>query len=219
VRAGTGNLRVEPAMTRAEAEAAIAIGRRTAEELHGKGTTLAGVGEIGIGNTTAGAALVACFTGAPLAEVCGRGTGIDDPTLARKVRVLEEAFALHRPDPGDPVGVLAAVGGLELAAMTGFLLGAASRRLPVVIDGFLACASALAARAIDPGVVPYLVASHASAERGARVALASLGLEPLLSLGLRLGEGTGAVLGMELVCAAVDLQARMATFSTAGIVR
>jgi nicotinate-nucleotide--dimethylbenzimidazole phosphoribosyltransferase len=177
------------------------------------------VGEIGIGNTTAASALVACFTGAAPAEVCGRGTGVDDETLARKTRVVADALALHASSPNDPVGALAAVGGLELAAMTGFLLRTAAHRIPVVLDGFLAAASALAARAIDPRVLGYLVASHLSAEKGATIALASLGLDPLLSLGLRLGEGAGALLGIELVCSAVALQSGMATFATAGIVR
>jgi nicotinate-nucleotide--dimethylbenzimidazole phosphoribosyltransferase len=133
--------------------------------------------------------------------------------------VVAEALARHAPSPQDPVGVLAAVGGLELAAMTGFLLRAAAHRIPVVLDGFLTMASALLARAMDPRVLCYLVASHASTERGAGVALTNLGLEPLLSLRLRLGEGTGALLGIELVRSAVELQARMATFATAGIVR
>ncbi len=219
VRAGTANLRVAPAMTREEARAAMDVGARVADDLHARGSTLVGVGEIGIGNTTAGAALVACFAGVDPEVACGRGTGVDDETLRRKIRVVREALALHRPDPADPIGALAAVGGLELAAMAGFLLRAASRRVPVVLDGFLAGASALVARALDPNVVGYLVASHASAERGARAALASLGLEPLLALGMRLGEGTGALLGIELVRSAVELQARMATFATAGIVR
>ncbi len=219
VRAGTRNLRLEPAMTRDEVEAALNVGAKVADDLYAAGTTLAGVGEIGIGNTTSGAALVACFTGALPTDVCGRGTGIDDETLDRKTRVVTDALARHAPSPRDPVGALASVGGLELAAMTGFLLRAAAHRLPVVLDGFLAAASALVARAIDPHVRGYLVASHVSAERGARVALAALDLEPLLSLGLRLGEGTGALLGMDLVRSAVELQAHMATFATAGIVR
>jgi nicotinate-nucleotide--dimethylbenzimidazole phosphoribosyltransferase len=197
----------------------MAVGGRVADDLHAGGSTLFGVGEIGIGNTTAGAALVACFAGVDPEVACGRGTGIDHETLARKIRVVADALALHRPRPDDPIGALAAVGGLELAAMSGFMLRAAAHRVPVVLDGFLAGAAALVARAIDPNVVGYLAASHASAERGARIALESLGLEPLLSLGLRLGEGTGALLGIDLVRAAVELQAKMATFATAGIVR
>lgn len=219
VRAGTRNMRIEPAMTREEVEAALGVGAKIADDLHAAGTTLAGIGEIGIGNTTSAAAIVACLTGASPADVCGRGTGIDDQTLERKTRVVAEALARHAPSPHDPVGVLAAVGGLELAAMTGFLLRAAAHRVPVVLDGFLTTASALVARAMDSRVVHYLLASHASTERGAGAALASLGLDPLLSLGLRLGEGTGALLGMDLVRSAVELQARMATFATAGIVR
>jgi nicotinate-nucleotide--dimethylbenzimidazole phosphoribosyltransferase len=219
IRHGTANLRREPAMTREEARASLAVGARIADDVWATGARLAGVGEIGIGNTTAGAALVACFARVEASVACGRGTGIDDDALARKIRVVEEALELHRPRPDDPLGALAAVGGLELAAMTGFMLRGAELGLPIVLDGFLAGASALVARAIDPGVVGYLVASHASAERGARVALASLGLEPLLDLGMRLGEGTGALLGMELVRSAVELQARMATFATAGVVR
>lgn len=219
VRAGTANLRVAPAMSREDAACAIAEGARVADLLSERGVTLAGVGEIGIGNTTSGAALVAVFTGVDPEVACGRGTGIDDDTLARKIRVVRDALALHQPSPDDPIGALAAVGGLEIAAMTGFILRAAAHRIPVVLDGFLADAAALVARAIERNVVGYLVASHASAERGARVILASLGLEPLLSLGMRLGEGTGALLGIELVRAAVELQARMATFATAGIVR
>jgi len=219
VRRGTANLRREPAMTRDEATAALAVGARVADRVAASGVTLAGVGEIGVGNTTAGAALVACFAGVPAELCCGRGTGVDDATLDRKIRVVEDALALHRPDPRDPVGVLARVGGLELAAMAGFLLRAAARRVPIVLDGFLASAAALAAYAIDPDVVGYCLASHASAERGAAIALERLGLVPLLSLGMRLGEGTGAILGMALVQDAVSLQAEMATFATAGVVR
>ena len=191
VRAGTRNLRVEAAMTRQEASAAMEVGARIADELHVGGTTLAGIGEIGIGNTTAGAALLATFTGVPAAEACGRGTGINDATLARKVGVVTEALAFHRPKKDDPVGALAAVGGLELAAMSGFLLRAAALGLPVVLDGFLADVAALVARAIDPNVLDYLVASHASAERGARLALESLGLRPLLDLDSAAGRRNG----------------------------
>lgn len=219
VRAGTANLRIAVAMSREEARAAMDVGARIADDVQARGSTLAGVGEIGIGNTTAGAALVAVFAGVDPEVACGRGTGIDDDALARKVRVVRDALALHRPAPEDPIGALAAIGGLELAAMTGFILRAAAHRIPVVLDGFLSGASALVARAIDRNVVPYLVASHASAERGARSALASLGLEPVLALGMRLGEGTGALLGIELVRSAVELQSRMATFATAGIIR
>ncbi len=219
VRRGTGNLRVEPAMTRAEAQAALDVGRRIAADLHARGASLAAVGEIGIGNTTAAAALVSALTGAAPEETCGRGTGVDEAGRARKVQVVRDALQLHAPSRVDPLGALAAIGGLEIAAMTGFMLQAARLGLPVVLDGFVTDAAALVAQAIDPSAVDYLAASHASPEPGARVALDRLGLRPLLSLDMRLGEGTGALLAVDLVRAAVALQAGMATFATAGIVR
>jgi nicotinate-nucleotide--dimethylbenzimidazole phosphoribosyltransferase len=219
VRAGTRNLRVEPAMTRAEAEAALAAGARVADGCADDGASLVGTGEIGIGNTTSGAALVCAMTGAAPADVVGNGTGIDEATRARKVAVVEDALRLHAPDLRDPVGALAALGGLEIAATVGFVLRAAERRCAVVLDGFLASAAALVARTMRPDVIASCLASHASAERGSRIALAALGLEPLLSLEMRLGEGTGAVLAIDLVRSAVALQHEMATFATAGIVR
>ena len=218
VRAGTANIRCAPAMTREEAEAALALGARIANDLARRGTEIVGVGEIGIGNTTAAAALVCVFAGASPSDVVGRGTGIDDAGLAHKTRVVEDALALHLPDPRDPLAVVAAIGGLELAAMAGFMMGAASHRMPVVLDGFLSNAAALVAHAIAPDASAYMLASHASAEQGAKVALDRLGLSPLLSLGMRLGEGTGALLAIDLVRSAVTLQHEMATFATAGIV-
>lgn len=219
VRAGTGNLRVEPAMGVDDAIAAIAVGRRIAERVYRSGVRLAAVGEIGIGNTTAAAALMSVFTGAPPERTCGRGTGIDDATWARKVRVVRDALARHTPAADRPLEALATVGGLEIAAIVGFLLRAAALRLPVVLDGFVTNAAALVAHAIDPAVVPYLLASHASAEPGARIALDHLSLSPVLSLDMRLGEGTGALLALDVVGAAVTLQAQMSTFATAGVVR
>jgi nicotinate-nucleotide--dimethylbenzimidazole phosphoribosyltransferase len=183
-----------------------------------RGADLVGLGEIGIGNTTAAAALVCAFAGASPEEVVGPGTGVDGAARARKVAVVADALRRHGPPrPGDPLATAAALGGAELLAMAGFALACAAARVPVVLDGLLSGAAALVAAALDPGVVPYLLASHASAEPGARVALARLGLEPLFDLGLRLGEGTGAVLGMALVRDAVALQAEMATFATAGV--
>jgi nicotinate-nucleotide--dimethylbenzimidazole phosphoribosyltransferase len=217
VRAGTRNLRREPAMTLAEAREALDVGRRVAAEAHARGVTLAAVGEIGIGNTTAASALVSALTGASPEETCGRGTGVDDATLARKIQVVREAVA--RTASRRPIDLLASLGGLEIAAIAGFLLEATARRLPVVLDGFVTNAAALVARALDPEVTASLVASHASPEPGARIALERLGLEPVLSLGMRLGEGTGALLAMDLVVSAVALQEGMATFSTAGVVR
>jgi nicotinate-nucleotide--dimethylbenzimidazole phosphoribosyltransferase len=214
VRAGTANLRTSDAMTRVEALAAIALGARVFRD-HGAADLVA-MGEVGIGNTTAAAALVCALTGASPGAVVGRGTGIDDRTAARKVGVVEEAIA--RIGSRDPIDVLAAVGGLELAAMAGFALEAARAKVGVVLDGFLAGAAALVASALDPRVRPYFVASHASAERGHRIALEALGLTPLLDLGLRLGEGTGALVAMDLVRTAVTTQLEMATFATAGMV-
>jgi nicotinate-nucleotide--dimethylbenzimidazole phosphoribosyltransferase len=182
------------------------------------GADILAVGELGIGNTTAAAALASVFTGLAPEEIVGRGTGVADGALARKTEVVRAALERHRPSPSDPLGVLAAVGGLELAAMAGFLLEGARRQRPLVVDGFLAGVAALVARAMDPSVVPYLVASHVSAERGARAVLETLGLQPLLDLGLRLGEGTGACLAADLVRTAVKTQLSMATFATAGII-
>jgi nicotinate-nucleotide--dimethylbenzimidazole phosphoribosyltransferase len=148
----------------------------------------------------------------------GRGTGIANDVLSRKIAVVEDALALHRPDPGDPIGALAAVGGLEIAALVGCILEAGRQRVAIVLDGLVTNAAALVAAKIDPEVRPYLLASHASPEPGASLALAELGLAPLLQLGMRLGEGTGAALGIVLLRTAVDAQLSMATFATAGIV-
>jgi nicotinate-nucleotide--dimethylbenzimidazole phosphoribosyltransferase len=172
---------------------------------------------MGIANTTASAALIAAFTGADPAEVTGRGTGIDDVTHARKVQVVRTALELHRPDPADPVAVLAAVGGLEHAALVGFILGAAALRVPVVLDGVIAGAAALVVAALAPDAISACVAGHRSAEPGHAVALDRLGLHPLVALGLRLGEGTGAALALPLVQAAVRAMHDVATFEGAGV--
>jgi nicotinate-nucleotide--dimethylbenzimidazole phosphoribosyltransferase len=172
---------------------------------------------MGIANTTASAALVAAFTGRDPADVTGRGTGVDDATLARKTDVVRAALALHQPDPADPVGVVAALGGLEHAALAGFVLGGAAARVPVVLDGVIAGAAALVSAALAPAVVDACVAGHRSAEPGHAVALAALGLRPLVELELRLGEGTGAVLALPLVQAAAAVLRNMATFDGAGV--
>jgi nicotinate-nucleotide--dimethylbenzimidazole phosphoribosyltransferase len=177
-----------------------------------------GAGDIGIGNTTAATAMVCAFTGASPADVTGKGAGLDDAGARRKAEVIARALALHSPDARDAIDVIAKVGGLEIAAMAGFMLEAARLRTGVVLDGLMACAAALAAVRIDPALRPWLVAAHRSAEPSAKVALADLGLDPLVDLGLRLGEGTGAVLGLHLVVTAVALQQSMATFATAGVV-
>jgi len=219
VRAGTRNLRHEPAMTRDEAIAAMRRGEDAAIGAARDGHVLLAAGEVGIGNTTAAAALVCALSGAAPEAIVGTGTGISPGARARKVDVVADALRRHAAHLADPVGGLAAVGGLEIAAMTGFFLAAARASIPAVVDGFVATAAALVAKAIDPGVAPYLLASHASAERGAAIASAALGARPLFDLGLRLGEGTGAVLAIDMIRTAVDLQLSMATFATAGVVR
>ena len=217
VRAGTGDMTAGPAMSRDEAVAAIEVGIETARDLVSAGHRCLLTGDMGIANTTASAALIAVFTGADPAEVTGRGTGIDDETWARKVEVVRRALARHQPDPADPVSVLAAVGGLEHAAIAGFLLGAAALRVPAVLDGVISGAAALAARALAADVTGCLVAGHRSTEPGARLALAALGLRPLLDLDLRLGEGSGAVLALPLVQSAVRVLREVATFDSAGV--
>jgi len=217
VRPGTRDLSVAAAMTGDEAVAAIEAGIRVAADLAGGGARVLLTGDMGIANTTPAAALIAAFTGAPPEAATGRGTGVDDATYARKVGVVAAALARHRPDPADPLGVLAAVGGLEHAAIAGFILGAAARRTPVVVDGVIAVAGALVAAALAPDATAAMIAGHRSAEPGATVALRHLGLEPLLDLGLRLGEGTGAVLALPLVASAVRVLHEVATFDSAGV--
>jgi nicotinate-nucleotide--dimethylbenzimidazole phosphoribosyltransferase len=217
IRAGTADMTTGPAMTRQEALRAVEVGIETARDLVAAGSRCLVTGDMGIANTTASAALIAAFTGAQPAEVTGRGTGVDDETLARKTDVVGRALARHLPDPADPLGVLAAVGGLEHAALAGFLLGGAALRVPVVLDGVIACAAALAARAFAPDVVHCLLAGHLSTEPGAGRALAALGLRPLLDLGMRLGEGSGAALAVPVVQAAARVLRDVATFDSAGV--
>ncbi len=217
VRRSTADMTVEPAMTREEAVTAVEVGIDIARSLVESGTRLLVTGDMGIANTTASAALVAVFTQSSPAEVTGRGTGIDDDTLARKIDTVTRALALHTPDPADPIGVLAAVGGLEHAALVGFLLAAAELRVPVILDGVIACSAALVARALAPDVVGALIAGHLSVEPGAARALESLGLTPLLDLGMRLGEGSGAALAVPVVQTAARILAEVATFDSAGV--
>jgi nicotinate-nucleotide--dimethylbenzimidazole phosphoribosyltransferase len=217
IRAGTANFARGEAMSRAEAAAAIAVGDRLSRAAADGGCDLLLAGEMGIGNTTSAAAIVCALGGASPEEVCGHGAGLDDATVAHKARLVAAALARHRLRADDPLGIVAAVGGLEIAAMAGLMLGGAARRVPVIVDGFIAGAAALVACALDARVRDYLVASHRSAERGARVLEAALGLVPLVDLGLRLGEGTGAILAAELLRHAVRLLDGMATFSTAGV--
>lgn len=206
VRAGTANATRGPAMTRDEAERAIAVGR----ELAGEGSIVA-LGEMGIANTTSASAITACLLGADPAAVCGRGTGVDDAGLERKIDAVRRALAVNDPDPGDPVGVLAAVGGLEIAALVGLVLDCGVRRTPVLVDGFITAAAALAAVRIEPLCADVLIAAHRSPEPGHSVILDAIGLDPLLDLGLRLGEGSGAALALPLVRAALAILDEMAT--------
>ncbi|MDF2978976.1 MAG: Nicotinate-nucleotide--dimethylbenzimidazole phosphoribosyltransferase [Actinomycetospora sp.] len=217
VRRGTADMTAGPAMTRAEARAAVHAGIETARDLVVAGNRLLVTGDMGIANTTASAALVAAFTGASAEQVTGRGTGIDDATHARKTAVVAEALALHRPDPADPLGVLAAVGGLEHAGLAGFLLGAAALRTPVVLDGVVSGAAALVAAALAPTASHAWLAGHRSVEPAHTLALDHLGLAPALDLGLRVGEGTGALLAVPVVTAAARALADVATFDAAGV--
>jgi nicotinate-nucleotide--dimethylbenzimidazole phosphoribosyltransferase len=218
VRRGTGDITVAPAMTRPEALQAIDAGMGVVDELReGDGVDLLGVGEMGIGNTTPASAVVAALTRMPVASVTGRGTGVDDEGLRRKIDAIERALALHDPDPDDPIGVLAAVGGLEIAALVGVLVRAAAARVPVVLDGFITGAAALVAACLQPRIADRLIASHQSLEPGHAIVLERLGRRPLLDLELRLGEGTGAVLAMHLIVAACRLRDEMATFESAAV--
>ncbi|MFI8387316.1 nicotinate-nucleotide--dimethylbenzimidazole phosphoribosyltransferase [Streptomyces sp. NPDC085540] len=217
VRPGTADLSTGPAMTREEAVAAIEVGIETARDLVAAGNKALLTGEMGIANTTVSAALISVFTGVDPSEVTGRGTGINDETHARKVEVVRRALELHQPDPADPIGVLAAIGGLEHAAIVGLLLGGASLRTPVILDGVSAGAAALVARAIAPESLSACIAGHRSAEPGHVAALNKLGLRPLVDLDLRLGEGTGALLALPLVQSAARAMHEVATFDSAGV--
>ncbi|MEH0469043.1 nicotinate-nucleotide--dimethylbenzimidazole phosphoribosyltransferase [Streptomyces sp. B21-097] len=217
IRAGTSDMTLGPAMSREEAKQAIEVGIETARDLVAAGNKALLTGEMGIANTTASAALISVFTGADPAEVTGRGTGINDETLARKTEVVRRALDFHQPDPADPIGVLAAIGGFEHAAMVGLLLGGASLRTPVILDGVSAGAAALVARAIAPEVLAACIAGHRSAEPGHVAALNKLGLRPLVDLDLRLGEGTGALLALPLVQSTARAMHEVATFDSAGV--
>ncbi|KUF14307.1 5,6-dimethylbenzimidazole synthase [Streptomyces silvensis] len=217
IRPGTADMTTGPALTREEVKAAIEVGIETARDLVAAGNKALLTGEMGIANTTASAALISVYTDTDPVEVTGRGTGINDEMHARKVEVVRRALDLHQPDPADPVGVLAAIGGLEHAAMVGLLLGGASLRTPVILDGVSAGAAALVARAIAPEVLAACIAGHRSAEPGHVAALNKLGLRPLVDLDLRLGEGTGALLALPVVQSAARAMHEVATFDSAGV--
>jgi len=214
---GTRNMAREPAMTRKEAEQAILTGIEIAEQEIERGAQLLATGDMGIGNTTAASAITAALTGLPASEVTGRGTGLDDDGWRRKVALIESALALHQPDPSDPIDVLAKVGGYEIGGLAGVILGGASRRVPIVLDGFIAGAAALLAVRLCPEARHFILASHRSAEPGHAHVLNAIGLQPLLDLDMRLGEGTGACLAMHLIDAALAIVNEMATFEEAGV--
>ncbi len=214
---GTADFTAGPAMTREQAETAITVGAEVARDLVAAGNRCLITGDMGIANTTASAALVCAFTGRDPADMTGRGTGIDAATYARKVGVVRRGLAVHRPDPADPIGVLAAFGGFEHAALAGFILGAAALRIPVILDGMISGAAALAACALAPDAAGCCVAGHRSAEPGHAATLDHLGLRPLIDLELRLGEGTGALLALPITASAVRALREVATFDSAGV--
>ncbi len=214
---GTRNMAQEPAMTREEALRAVWVGVERAQEALEDGVDVLAAGDMGIGNTTPAAALAAVFTGRPASAVTGRGTGIDSSMLSHKVALINRALALNKPSADDPLGALAAVGGLEIAGIAGLILGAATARRPLVLDGFIATAGALAAARLEPAVVDYLIAAHRSVEPGHQIMLDHLGLKPLFNLHMRLGEGTGAVLGISMLEAGWRIYREMATFGEAGV--
>jgi nicotinate-nucleotide--dimethylbenzimidazole phosphoribosyltransferase len=214
---GTRNIVKGPAMSLGEAIAAMEAGAELAEGEIARGADLLGTGEMGIGNTTAASAVTAAITGASPGEVTGRGTGIDDAGWRRKVETVEHALRLHHPDPQDGLGVLEALGGFEIAGLAGVVLAGAAHRVPVVVDGFIAGAAALAAVTIKPEAREYLIAAHRSVEPGHGHVLRALGLTPYLDLGMRLGEGTGAALLIGLARAALAILTEMATFKSAGV--
>ncbi|WP_051968101.1 nicotinate-nucleotide--dimethylbenzimidazole phosphoribosyltransferase [Brevibacillus thermoruber] len=217
IRPGTGNLLREEAMTPEEAERAVQVGLECAGAIVDEGAKLLIIGEMGIGNTTASSALLAALTGTEPDELVGRGTGVGDAAWERKKAVVKQALARHRPDPARPLEALAKVGGLEIGAMAGAVLGAAARRIPVLVDGFISTVAALLAVRLCPGAADYLIAGHRSQEPGHLHALRALGKEPLIDLGLRLGEGSGAAVAFPIVEAATRMIREMATFESAGV--
>lgn len=214
---GTGNIRRGPAMTRSEAESCLEVGIRLAREYVDRGYKIFCTGDMGIGNTTPSSAIAAVLTGASVAEVTGKGTGIGERALTNKVMVIEEALSLNRPDPFNPLDVLSKVGGAEIGGIAGLILGAAAQRVPVVVDGFISTAGALIAHSLETKVGDYLFAAHNSVEKGHTVMLRAMGLRPILDLDLRLGEGTGAALALLLIEAGLKIYREMATFGEAGV--
>ncbi|MCR8644896.1 nicotinate-nucleotide--dimethylbenzimidazole phosphoribosyltransferase [Paenibacillus sp. N1-5-1-14] len=219
VRMGTANMAVGAAMTREEAEQAVMVGVQLVHELADQDYSLFATGEMGIGNTTASAALLCVLGEISPEDTVGRGTGINDERLMHKIEVVKRAIAVNEPNASDPIDVLAKVGGLEIAGLVGVVLGAASRKCPVVIDGFISSAAALVASKLAPASVGYMIGSHQSMEQGHARMLGAVGLTPMLHMDMRLGEGTGAVLAFSLIDAAGKIMAEMATFESAGVTK
>lgn len=217
VKNGTNNIAHGPAMTREEAMRAILTGAQIAKEAIDSGINLLATGEVGIGNTTPSAALISVFTGHSVEEVTGRGTGLKDDALKHKESIIRQAIEVNQPDPADPVGVLSKVGGLEIAALTGAILEAAYRHMPIILDGIISTAAALAAAQIAPLAAEYMISSHNSEEKGHEIGLKQLGINFRLDFHMRLGEGTGAALMFPMVEAALKIADEMATFNAAGV--
>lgn len=217
VAMGTQNITKGPAMSREEAIRSIEAGIELLEEELPKGIDILGTGDMGIGNTTSSSAITAAITSADVVRVTGRGTGLNDQGWEQKVKVIEKALKINRPNPKDAIDVLSKVGGFEIGGIAGVILAGARYQIPVVIDGFISGAAALIAASLSPEVKPYLIASHQSVEQGHKIILEHLGLKPLLNLDLRLGEGTGAALGIFLVEASLKILDEMATFAEAGV--
>jgi len=214
---GTRNFLKGPAMTRDEAIQSIEAGIEVVEEIRKEKLDILGIGDMGIGNTTPSSAIIAVLSGCSAREVTGRGTGIDDETFNRKIQVIEKGISINMPDPGDAIDVLSKVGGFEIGGLAGCVLAAAAYRVPIVIDGFISMAGALIATELAPVAKEYIIASHISQEIGHRLMLERMNLNPLFDLHLRLGEGTGAALGMSMVEAGVKILKEMATFADAAV--
>jgi nicotinate-nucleotide--dimethylbenzimidazole phosphoribosyltransferase len=214
---GTGNIGRGPAMSRDQALRALFVGLEMADHARNQPADLVGTGDMGIGNTTPSSAILASLTGLPVNQVTHRGTGIDDVTLVRKIKTIEQALEVNQPDPRDPLDVLSKVGGFEIAGIVGLIIGCAGHRIPVVVDGFISTAGAMIAVALNTRIKDYLFASHQSAEVGHQFMWEYIGQKPILNLSLRLGEGTGAALAMSIIGAAVKILTEMATFTEAGV--
>ena len=214
---GTKNMMKGPAMTKQQAIQSIENGIDVFEEELQNGIDVAGTGDMGIGNTTASSAIASAITGKPVEDMTGRGTGIDDKTLSNKIEVIKRAISVNKPNPNDAIDVLSKVGGFEIGGLTGVILAAASNRIPVVIDGFISGAAALLAYQLEPKVKDYMIAAHCSVEKGHRIILEFMSINPLLDFNLRLGEGTGAALGMNIAEASIKILTEMATFESASV--